>query len=267
MFRSRLWLLAMVAAATPTTVAAATLWLHPQEAHPQGTSLSIRPHNLTGPSVDVFATAPGDFQWISIPVTVPSDVQINSVTLCYQLSNAASYISQIRLIEMTAPPTASIQLDDPTDLTSTTSTCITSAPAGLVPAGTITLSLRLNFASTTDVITIGGVGLNTSPVPLAAPEAVGGPALQLRQNHPNPLSGSTTIVYDVPASADVEVSIFDVAGKRVRTLVREPQAAGRQQAGWDRRDDRGTLVAAGTYFYQVRLGTGVVGARRMIVLP
>ena len=50
-------------------------------------------------------------------------------------------------------------------------------------------------------------------------------------------------------------SIYDVAGREVRTLVKEFRAAGSYQAVWDRTDNSGAQVKGGIYFYQLRVGT------------
>lgn len=71
----------------------------------------------------------------------------------------------------------------------------------------------------------------------------------LHGNVPNPFNPETTIHYDLPADAMVNLDIFDVAGARVRVLrsgTRE--AAGRRTAVWDGRDSAGARVASGVYF-------------------
>ena len=73
--------------------------------------------------------------------------------------------------------------------------------------------------------------------------------LALRQNMPNPFRGGTTVRYEIPydgLSATVEV--FDVSGRRVRTLASGPQAAGVNAVPWDGRNDRGVEVASGVYY-------------------
>ena len=78
--------------------------------------------------------------------------------------------------------------------------------------------------------------------------------LALHQNVPNPFNPLTTIRYDLPANARVRLSIIDVAGRRVRTLVDEQQTAGSRSAIWNGRDDAGRAVASGVYFYVLEAG-------------
>ncbi|MEA3409820.1 MAG: FlgD immunoglobulin-like domain containing protein, partial [Candidatus Eisenbacteria bacterium] len=90
----------------------------------------------------------------------------------------------------------------------------------------------------------------------ASPESVTGvvePAIPARfalhRSVPNPLRSGTAIAYDVPASGgEVRLTVYDVAGRRVRTLVDGPQTVGRMSATWDGRDDRGNVVGSGVYY-------------------
>lgn len=72
---------------------------------------------------------------------------------------------------------------------------------------------------------------------------------------PNPFNPRTVIDFTMPASASVELVVFDVRGRRVRTLVHGVVAPGRQQVVWDGRDGAGRALASGTYF--VRLSSPV----------
>jgi flagellar hook assembly protein FlgD len=66
---------------------------------------------------------------------------------------------------------------------------------------------------------------------------------------PNPLRSGTEIAYDVPVDgARVRLTVFDVAGRRVRILADGPQTAGSRSAAWDGRDDRGNAVGSGVYY-------------------
>jgi hypothetical protein len=101
----------------------------------------------------------GDLQWISLPLIVQENLKIKAVTVCYDLSDSGSFISQVRLSEETTPPTATVMHDDGTDLTSTSAECVESVVSDYQPGGAVTLSLRLNFGDTADRIDIGAIGL------------------------------------------------------------------------------------------------------------
>ena len=102
-----------------------------------------------------------DFQWVKIPLSLPAGT-INSITVCYQVKGANSFISQVRLSKMTLPDSATVVHDDGTDLKSVSPTCYTSKVGGAVIDGTITLSLKVAVAAD-ESIQVGGITLNITP--------------------------------------------------------------------------------------------------------
>ncbi|KPL01084.1 MAG: hypothetical protein AMJ91_01670 [candidate division Zixibacteria bacterium SM23_73_3] len=74
---------------------------------------------------------------------------------------------------------------------------------------------------------------------------------QLLQNYPNPFNPETQIRYDLPVSAHVKLSIYNVLGQRVRILVDQIQDAGYKSVIWDGRDNGDREVASGIYFYKI----------------
>ena len=76
----------------------------------------------------------------------------------------------------------------------------------------------------------------------------------LYQNYPNPFNPSTTIEYALPKAAKVRITIFDMLGRHIKTLVDAGQAAGRFQTSWDGTDENNTHIAAGIYFYKMQAG-------------
>ena len=98
--------------------------------------------------------------------------------------------------------------------------------------------------------------------------ASGGPAptrLELRQNTPNPFTGTTSIRFAVPRSGFVELAVYDVAGRKVVPLLGAVLQPSEYGVPWDRRDAFGRRVAGGVYFYRVT-AAGESLSRRMLVL-
>jgi len=87
----------------------------------------------------------------------------------------------------------------------------------------------------------------------------------LSQNYPNPFNPSTTIRYDLAEPVSVQLSIYDAAGRLVRTLVDETRPAGFHEAVWDGRTSTGLNAASGIYFYRIVAGE-FVETRKMILL-
>ena len=86
----------------------------------------------------------------------------------------------------------------------------------------------------------------------------------LTRLHPNPFNPQVAIAFDLAADLPVELAVYDLQGRRVRTLVREARPAGRHEVTWTGRDDHGTQVASGVYL--VRLAAGGLHAIRKVVL-
>jgi predicted outer membrane repeat protein len=79
-------------------------------------------------------------------------------------------------------------------------------------------------------------------------------AFRVEQCFPNPFNPQTTIRFALPAAAHTTVSIFDVAGRHVKTLVDADLDARTHDVVWTGDDARGQSVAAGVYFYEVSGG-------------
>ncbi|MGH3821391.1 MAG: hypothetical protein ACRDRA_00870 [Pseudonocardiaceae bacterium] len=100
-------------------------------------------------------------------VEAPPNYTIQGVRVCYELTNARSFINQIRLAQVQNPPaTAVVRLDDATPRTAVGPVCVDSQNTSVDPAvGAVLLSLRTNFGNTSDRIVIRGLGLRLVPKP------------------------------------------------------------------------------------------------------
>lgn len=87
----------------------------------------------------------------------------------------------------------------------------------------------------------------------------------LYQSYPNPFNNQTIIKYDLLKSCQVTLTIYNILGQKVKTLVDGYQEAGSKIIGWDGEDEKGKELASGIYFYQLRAGD-VTQTRRMVLL-
>ena len=87
----------------------------------------------------------------------------------------------------------------------------------------------------------------------------------LAPNYPNPFNPTTRVEFRVHEAGWVNLSIFDMLGQRVATLVDGRRAAGRHQVVWNGRNDRGVAVASGMYLYRLTAGQSV-RTRRMALM-
>ena len=90
-------------------------------------------------------------------------------------------------------------------------------------------------------------------------------AFFLDQNYPNPFNPETVIRYGLDQQSPVVLTIYDMLGRRVRTLVEAEQTSGRHEAVWDGLDDAGRPAASGLYVYQLRAGA-FIASRKMLLL-
>jgi hypothetical protein len=96
---------------------------------------------------------------------------------------------------------------------------------------------------------------------------------RLELNYPNPANPETVLEYQLSQAMEVEISIFNLHGQKVVTLVKEHRTAGSHKISWNGTDAFGRLVASGVYLYQLKAGDpstssgqSFVAVRKMLVL-
>ena len=82
----------------------------------------------------------------------------------------------------------------------------------------------------------------------------------LEQNYPNPFNPSTTISFSLPEASEVQLSIFNILGQQVATLVNDVKNAGSYKVNWD-----ASNLASGMYIYRLQAGSKVI-TNRMILM-
>ena len=138
-----------------------TIWSSPTEYVTVDPSLRIEYPSVNHPSTIVKSKTRGGSKWISVSLRLPENITIEEVIVCYQVSNPRSFISQIRLSEMSTPDQARVRHDDGAALQSPTPARYSSIVPGVVPApgAAMMLQLRLNFQDAADRIYLGAVGV------------------------------------------------------------------------------------------------------------
>ncbi|MBN1165221.1 MAG: T9SS type A sorting domain-containing protein [Candidatus Krumholzibacteriota bacterium] len=86
----------------------------------------------------------------------------------------------------------------------------------------------------------------------------------LEDAYPNPFNPSTTIGYSILKDAHVNLSVFNVSGQLVRTLVDENQARNSYRVVWDGKNNRGKVVSSGVYFYRIEAGDFVASKKLVL---
>ncbi len=139
------------------------------------------------------------------------------------------------------------------------------------------LMLRLVFRPTTEIehttleITDSqtydrALGFNRLALPAPVAVQTRPAVFSLAANYPNPFNPQTTIQYALPQAAAVGLTVYNVLGQPVRTLVAEHQAAGRYAVEWDATNDSGQSVSSGMYFYRLQAGGDFLDIKKMLLL-
>jgi hypothetical protein len=84
---------------------------------------------------------------------------------------------------------------------------------------------------------------------------------QLDQNYPNPFNPKTVIRYSLPVTCHLDLSIYNLLGQKVATLVSERQQPGQHQIKWD-----ASGFANGIYFYRLQAGYNYTATKKMLLI-
>ncbi|MCP4568931.1 MAG: T9SS type A sorting domain-containing protein [FCB group bacterium] len=90
-------------------------------------------------------------------------------------------------------------------------------------------------------------------------------AFSLSQNRPNPFNPNTQISFYLPRRSTVRLEVFDILGRKLRTLVDDQREEGEHVVEFDGRDSDGIELASGIYFYRLKTGDNIE-AKKMILL-
>jgi hypothetical protein len=88
---------------------------------------------------------------------------------------------------------------------------------------------------------------------------------KIHQNYPNPFNPVTTLHYDLPEDAMVNITIYDMMGRVVNNLVSSQQNAGYKSIQWNAANNAGQPISAGLYLYTIRAGD-FTQTKKMVLL-
>ena len=94
------------------------------------------------------------------------------------------------------------------------------------------------------------MSINTGVVMSAEDDIIPG-VFKLHQNYPNPFNPVTMIQFDVPQRVDLVLSVYDLLGRRVKTLVKDNLDIGTYNVKWNGTSDSGEMLPSGMYFYEL----------------
>jgi hypothetical protein len=111
---------------------------------------------------------------------------------------------------------------------------------------------------------IGAYGAGCSPILTIASEVLP-ETYALHQNYPNPFNPITTLRYDLPEDSHVNITVYDMLGRVVKTMVNQTQNAGFRFIIWDATNDFGKPISAGIYLYKIQAGE-YISTKKMVLL-
>jgi hypothetical protein len=113
-----------------------------------------------------------------------------------------------------------------------------------------------NMSDYSDVVDIAVLAIDLDLIP---------EVFALHQNYPNPFNPTTQIKYDLPEDAMVSITIYDLMGRRVKSLVNTTQSAGYRSIQWNATNNLGEPVSAGMYIYMIQAGE-FTNTKKMVLL-
>jgi tetratricopeptide (TPR) repeat protein len=88
----------------------------------------------------------------------------------------------------------------------------------------------------------------------------------LHRNYPNPFNPETTISFSIPEDSKVELSIYNIRGQKVKTLIKDEFKMGFHNVIWNSKDNNGKSVATGVYFYKLKVDGKDISVKKCLLL-
>ncbi len=121
----------------------------------------------------------------------------------------------------------------------------------------ITVVSDIGESLPTNTLTIGEVGNSENNVTHSK--------INLSQNYPNPFNPTTTISFTIPSSGNVNLTIYNIRGQKVKTLADKFYQKGKHSLVWNGKDSENKPVSSGVYFYRMKSGN-YTSTKKMILL-
>ena len=86
------------------------------------------------------------------------------------------------------------------------------------------------------------------------------------QNHPNPFNPETKISFSILNDSNVELSVYNIKGQKVRTLIKDYLEKGIHEIIWNSKDDNNRSVTSGVYFYQFKVNSKTKAVKKCLLL-
>jgi subtilisin-like proprotein convertase family protein len=131
--------------------------------------------------------------------------------------------------------------------------------------GNWTLTIRDHAYGMTGVLNQWCLEIGYAPSTSGAEDRDLPKQLVLESNYPNPFNPTTTIAFGLPKTTEVQLRVYDLSGRLVKTLADETMPAGQHQVIWTGRDETGRRAASGMYFYRL-VAEGQVLVGKMLML-
>lgn len=224
-----------------------------------------------GATAGSFRVGEGSGNW-SLTLTPDEPVQFHGYALRFAFHPGDTVPpSRVRIRLSAGGPTVDLLKSGQIDLDKSEWQVVEVPAAALVDAGDhlskLLISGILNGTFFIDDIQLVAPELPQAPTAVVEERSAASVprAFALGANYPNPFNSGTLISFALPHPAEVELSLYNLAGQRVATLARGGRPAGAYTLHWDGRDDAGRDLATGTYLYTLRAGERLE-ARKLLLL-
>jgi hypothetical protein len=203
------------------------------------------------------------------------EISVDPIYLAFDTTAAGS--SNLKLLTIYNTGNATLTISNISSTESVFSTNLTSydiqpgnsqmVQVAFTPTETIIYTSNLfvisnDFEMDTLIVPVSGIGIMLARIELDAqlPHT-----LVLYPNYPNPFNPVTTLRYDLPEQTHVNITVYDMLGRQVKTLINHTQDAGYKSVIWNATNDYGKPVSAGIYLYQIQAGD-YISTKKMVLL-